>query len=84
MGQRSRRRDGKEIGVAFGDVDGLKRINDTLGHLEGDRAIAAVGNLLAATFRSADAVTRISGDEFYVLLLIAGHESFATGAPRIK
>ena len=50
-------------------MDGMKRINDTLGHAEGDRALADVATLLRTTFRDSDIVARIGGDEFAVLAL---------------
>jgi diguanylate cyclase (GGDEF)-like protein len=49
------------------DVDGLKGINDTQGHAAGDRLLADTAAILLATFRSADIVARIGGDEFAVL-----------------
>jgi diguanylate cyclase (GGDEF)-like protein len=60
-------RAGAELVLIFIDVDGLKRINDTLGHAEGDRALMETGEVLRNTFRSADIPARISGDEFAVL-----------------
>ena len=54
--------------VVFADLDGLKRINDTLGHPEGDRAIRDAGRLIRASFRDADVVARLGGDEFAVLM----------------
>ncbi len=51
------------------DVDHLKRINDTLGHPEGDRVITRAANLLKNTFRKSDIVARIGGDEFAVVAL---------------
>jgi diguanylate cyclase (GGDEF)-like protein len=50
------------------DIDRLKAINDGFGHKAGDRAIIAIGALLARNVRAADAVARIGGDEFAVLL----------------
>ncbi len=50
------------------DIDGLKGINDTLGHPSGDKAIGLVGKTLADKFVDADIVARIGGDEFAVLL----------------
>ena len=50
------------------DVNNLKVINDTYGHLEGDRLIENVAEILKQTFRSDDIVARVGGDEFAVLL----------------
>lgn len=54
--------------VIMVDVDGLKLINDTLGHFYGDEALKATANLLKMTFRREDIVVRLGGDEFIVLL----------------
>jgi diguanylate cyclase (GGDEF)-like protein len=55
------------LSLIYLDVDGLKRVNDTFGHAAGDRLLADTGDALAATFRSADIVARIGGDEFAIL-----------------
>ena len=52
----------------FVDVDHLKRINDTYGHAEGDRALRLVAAALQAACRESDIVGRLSGDEFAILL----------------
>lgn len=52
----------------FIDMDGLKRINDTMGHAKGDMAITAVANALQRVFRHDDTIIRIGGDEFIVIL----------------
>jgi len=51
----------------FADVDGLKQINDRLGHSEGDIAIRRVARILRNTFRDSDIVARLGGDEFAIL-----------------
>jgi diguanylate cyclase (GGDEF)-like protein/PAS domain S-box-containing protein len=58
----------KKSGVylLFADVDGLKVINDTFGHLEGDRALVDAADILRCSFRSADIIARLGGDEFTV------------------
>ncbi len=53
--------------LIYGDMDGLKEINDTLGHNKGSEAIAAVAEILRRTFRDGDIVARLGGDEFAVL-----------------
>jgi diguanylate cyclase (GGDEF)-like protein/PAS domain S-box-containing protein len=60
---------GHPLTMIFFDLDRLKQINDTLGHLEGDRAIADTAHLLSSTFRESDLVARLGGDEFCVLAL---------------
>jgi diguanylate cyclase len=55
--------------LIFFDLDRLKSINDTFGHLEGDRAIADTATILRSTFRESDLVARLGGDEFCVLAL---------------
>lgn len=55
--------------VIFGDMDGLKIINDTYGHEAGDRAIIAESKILKSLFRTSDIVARLGGDEFAVIAL---------------
>ena len=64
---------GKESALLFVDLDNFKALNDTLGHMTGDKALAAVGKILSSVFRNADAVGRFGGDEFCV---------FVRGIPR--
>lgn len=58
----------------FVDVDDLKVINDSLGHREGDRAIFGAALVLRDTFREADVVGRVGGDEFAALAMEADEE----------
>jgi diguanylate cyclase (GGDEF)-like protein/PAS domain S-box-containing protein len=51
------------------DLDGMKRINDALGHQEGDRALRETADVLTETFRKSDVIGRIGGDEFAVLAI---------------
>jgi diguanylate cyclase (GGDEF)-like protein len=64
-------RENLELILLFADLDGLKHINDTFGHPEGDRALRAVANILEETFRGSDIVARLGGDEFIVLAINA-------------
>jgi two-component system cell cycle response regulator len=67
--------------IVFADVDGLKKINDTYGHPEGDQALREIARLLTSTFRESDVIGRIGGDEFAVLVLAAS-ESVAKSFTR--
>ena len=61
------RRVNSDVLLVFIDVDQLKHINDSFGHKEGDQALVKTAEALRATFRAADILARISGDEFAVL-----------------
>lgn len=54
--------------LAFIDLDGMKQINDLLGHLEGDRALIEAANVLKGCLRQSDILARWGGDEFVLLL----------------
>ncbi len=56
------------LGIIVCDLDGLKFINDTLGHQSGDQMLITIGDILRQNFRSSDIIARIGGDEFAALL----------------
>ncbi len=62
------RRAGSELVVAAVDLDGLKRINDSQGHAEGDRTLTSLVNAFGEGLRASDTVFRTGGDEFAVVL----------------
>jgi diguanylate cyclase (GGDEF)-like protein len=64
---RMARRSKRNLLMLFVDLDGLKQINDTLGHREGDLALRRTAEVLCTTFRASDVVGRLGGDEFVVL-----------------
>ena len=61
-------RDGSRVAVLLVDLDGLKLVNDGLGHLAGDAVLVAVGDRLRCVLREGDTVARLGGDEFAILL----------------
>jgi len=65
------------VTVLFLDFDGLKNVNDTVGHRFGDQLIVSVGKRLVNATRPADVVARLSGDEFAVLAEGVADESLA-------
>lgn len=58
----------RSVGVLFIDLDGFKPINDSLGHRVGDQILVEVAHRLQTMVRSGDTVSRISGDEFVLVL----------------
>ncbi|MBN2443673.1 MAG: GGDEF domain-containing protein, partial [Spirochaetales bacterium] len=54
--------------IFIGDVDGLKIINDTYGHNEGDYAIKTMAHILRKSFKPSDVVCRFGGDEFVAII----------------
>ena len=68
------RRNEKAPVILYADLDGLKGINDSLGHHEGDRALVKTAEIFKETFRSSDIVARLGGDEFIVLAAIGLEE----------
>ncbi|MCL2688910.1 MAG: GGDEF domain-containing protein [Chitinispirillia bacterium] len=67
----------------FADLDGLKPINDTYGHEEGDNAIIVMAQALRKAFRDTDILARLGGDEFTVFTLNTTMEMFETFERRI-
>ena len=72
------------ISVIMIDVDGLKQVNDTLGHNTGDELLVRVSNILKNSLRAGDIVARIGGDEFAVLLPNANEEALNKALGRIS
>lgn len=68
----------------FADMDGMKRINDQLGHAIGDQALQEMANLLKESFRASDIVARIGGDEFVCLSVDAKPAEIAANLARLQ
>lgn len=63
------RRNRTPSAVIFADIDGLKRVNDELGHELGDRLLQDAARLFRLSFRDADVLARLGGDEFVAYTL---------------
>jgi diguanylate cyclase (GGDEF)-like protein len=62
------RRYGHHVGVLYLDLDGFKRINDEMGHDQGDTVLKEMALRLQQNTRAVDTVARVGGDEFVILL----------------
>ena len=73
-----------DIFVFFLDLDGMKEINDNLGHDFGDKALLSTSNIIHKSFRNTDILSRIGGDEFVILAVKAQYEFIPVMIERIK
>src|SRR5260370_1951340 len=77
------RRSGRGMLLFMMDIDGMKQINDSFGHFEGDCALKRMSDVLEETFRDSDVVARLGGDEFAVLAIEADGHSESTIKARL-
>ena len=78
------RRQGQALALLMIDIDDFKRINDTWGHLEGDRALREVADLLRSGVRIFDVCARYGGEEFVIVMPGASAEVAMHVAERIR
>ena len=64
----SARRYGLPLSVSLLDIDHFKQVNDTYGHLVGDRVLVSVGQIVARVMRDSDVCARYGGEEFLVIM----------------
>ncbi|MBF0553944.1 MAG: diguanylate cyclase [Nitrospirae bacterium] len=77
---------GRLFPVSFivADLDGLKRVNDSIGHEAGDRLIKGAAEVLKMAFRGSDVVARTGGDEFLIILNMTDEELAVKSIGRIR
>jgi diguanylate cyclase (GGDEF)-like protein len=75
---------GHPMALLMLDIDHFKRINDTCGHLVGDRVIKAVADAAVADLRECDCLGRLGGEEFAVVLPEAGLTAAMNAAERLR
>jgi diguanylate cyclase (GGDEF)-like protein len=80
---RTQRRD-ITFSIMFLDLDGFKKVNDTYGHEVGDQLLKILGSLLKECIRDEDTLSRISGDEFVILLEDSSYENAEGVARKIQ
>ena len=68
----------------FLDMDGLKNVNDTIGHAAGDGMITEAAYVMRQTFRASDLIARMGGDEFCVLFAADSEAAAAAAARRLQ
>ena len=73
---------GGRLALLFVDLDGFKTVNDTYGHAAGDELLRTLGQRIRRCLRAGDAVARVGGDEFNVLLDDVGSEKDAARVAR--
>jgi diguanylate cyclase (GGDEF)-like protein len=74
----------QRFGLIMADLDNFKTLNDVYGHSTGDRALRRFAQVLRSTTRPEDAVARIGGEEFVVLIPFAGTQEAAALAERLR
>lgn len=76
--------EGRQAAIIFGDLDNLKKVNDTFGHDDGDYAIVSCAEFLKKSLRTTDVVGRIGGDEFAAFAICDDADIIAKLPSRIK
>jgi diguanylate cyclase (GGDEF)-like protein/PAS domain S-box-containing protein len=74
----------RELLLITADLDELKKINDSMGHQEGDQALVVAATILVDTFRSSDIIARIGGDEFVALQMKNPENSMTISSDRLQ
>ncbi len=75
---------GLSMSVIFLDVDSLKTVNDSYGHLIGSRVLKEIGGVLKKSVREVDIVIRYGGDEYTIILIETGRQGASIVAERIR
>ena len=78
------KRNKRGLYILYADLDDLKEINDVYGHIEGDKALVEIANILRKHYREADITARIGGDEFVILSAGNCYDNRAVLASRLQ
>ncbi len=74
----------RKVGLFLLDLDGMKDINDHLGHIEGDQALMDISSILNASCRETDVIGRWGGDEFVIFALVENNNDLQLLEKRIR
>jgi diguanylate cyclase (GGDEF)-like protein len=75
---------GTRLSLILIDIDDFKKVNDTFGHVAGDRVLSEIGHILQTILRREDAACRYGGEEFAILVQYATREQIANAAEKIR
>ncbi|NVN91308.1 MAG: GGDEF domain-containing protein [Desulfuromonadales bacterium] len=75
---------GRELSVILFDLDDLKKINDTYGHIVGSQMLINISKIVQLNLRGADVLARLGGDEFGIILPESGHSGALLVAEQIR
>jgi diguanylate cyclase (GGDEF)-like protein len=84
IAQKTKRRSDSSFGLILLDIDGLKAINDRLGHFEGDYVLKTVVRLIKSVLRKTDVIARTGGDEFLIIVDCDTIEDLQSTISRIR
>ncbi|HWQ62105.1 MAG TPA: HD domain-containing phosphohydrolase, partial [Negativicutes bacterium] len=72
------------VGIIVSDINGLKLVNDAMGHMVGDNILVAAAKIIKEAFRREDVVARIGGDEFAILMPNVTRGVVETACQRVR
>jgi len=78
------RRAGYSLCLLYIDMDSLKYLNDTFGHIAGDTALTHFARILTETYRDSDVIGRMGGDEFVIQIIDASEDDLASMQERLQ
>ncbi|NLZ28329.1 MAG: PAS domain S-box protein [Firmicutes bacterium] len=82
--RRLEKKEGQQVSIILVDLDGLKLINDTMGHKKGDELLKKCAEILKQSIRGSDILARFGGDEFAIILPRTGEQAAELVRQRVR